>query len=115
LGSFEPHARIVRIHPVLDQPDVPSFFVRYVLFHELLHAALDDFARVRGRRVIHGPEFRRREHAFADTGRARRWEREHIDALIRSARTRKSLRAQAPRRRRPLATALSWIQRGLFD
>jgi hypothetical protein len=114
LGSFEPHARVVRIHPVLDQPAVPAFFVRYVLFHELLHAALDDLSRKGGRRVVHGPRFNARERAYAETEPARRWERAHIDALIRSARTGKPLPARA-QRVRPIAAAASWIQRRLFD
>ena len=28
------------IHPVLDQRSVPEWFVKYLLFHEILHAAL---------------------------------------------------------------------------
>jgi hypothetical protein len=85
LGSFEFAARVVRIHPVLDQPAVPRWFVRYVLFHEFLHAALDE-PRGKGRRVLHGPQFRQREREYADYQRAREWEATHIDALIRSAR-----------------------------
>jgi hypothetical protein len=117
LGSFEATTRIVRIHPVLDQAAVPRFFVRYVMFHELLHAVLDEPPRGNGRRVHHGPQFRRRERAFADTERAFAWEREHIDALIRSARTGQPLSlGRAPRRRaRPLASTATWLQRTLFD
>lgn len=116
LGSFEPLARIVRVHPVLDSPAVPSSFVRYVLFHELLHAVVDEGEHGRSRRVLHGPEFRRRERAFAGTSGALRWERENIDALLRAARARVPLPASSPRRRaRPLSRALAWVQRSLFD
>lgn len=91
LGTFDPVDRCVRIHPVLDQRAVPSYFVRYVVFHELLHAALEDEAGARrtagGRRELHGREFRARERAFGDTARALAWERAHLDALFRSART----------------------------
>lgn len=114
LGSFEATTRVVRIHPVLDQAAVPRFFVRYVMFHELLHALLDESRGSGGRRVHHGPRFRERERAFADTERAFAWEREHIDALIRSARTGKPLAVQR-RRTRPIDRAAQWLQRTLFD
>lgn len=85
LGSYDYAARVVRIHRVLDAPEVPPWFVRYVLFHELLHAALEE-PDEGGRRVLHGPRFREREARYRDFERARVWESRHIAALIRSAR-----------------------------
>ena len=93
LGTYDVAQHLVRIHRVLDQPAVPRFFVRYVLFLELLHAALPP--RREGARVVHhGQDFRSRERAYPDFERAKVWEREHIDRLIRSARTGKPLPAQ---------------------
>lgn len=86
LGSFDPVDRVVRLHPALDSADVPTWFVRYVLFHELLHSVLDRPERAKGRRVIHGPEFVARERAYPDFERALAWEREHVHGLIRAAR-----------------------------
>jgi hypothetical protein len=108
LGSFEFASRVVRIHPVLDQPAVPRWFVRYVLFHELLHAALDE-PHQNGRRVLHGPRFRQRESEYADFQRARSWEAAHIDALIRSARRGKEMAMPKATRTRG-----NWVQRLLF-
>jgi hypothetical protein len=85
LGSYDAGTRVVRVHRVLDAPDVPAWFVRYVLFHELLHAAFDEHD-ASGRRLLHGPCFRARERLYADFARARAWEKAHIDALIRRAR-----------------------------
>lgn len=110
LGSFEFASRVVRIHPVLDQAAVPQWFVRYVLFHELLHAALDE-PRQGSRRVLHGPQFRRREREYADYQRARAWETAHIDALIRSAR--RGIELERPRAARASART-TCIQRMLF-
>jgi hypothetical protein len=113
LGSFDSITRSVRIHPVLDSDAVPDWFVRYVVFHELLHAVLDEPSNGRSRRVIHGPEFRRRERAYADLDRALRWEKEHIDSLIRCARAEKPL--ALPRKPRERAEApRNWLQRLLF-
>jgi hypothetical protein len=86
LGSFDPVDRVVRLHRTLDSRDVPEWFVRYVLFHEFLHSVLDQPARSKGRRVIHGPEFKAREKAYPDFERALEWEREHVRGLIRAAR-----------------------------
>jgi predicted metal-dependent hydrolase len=109
LGSFEFASRVVRIHPVLDQAGVPQWFVRYVLFHELLHAALDE-PRQGSRRVLHGPQFRSREREYVDFQRARAWETAHIDALIRSAR--RGVDLARPKVARKGARA--WVQRTLF-
>lgn len=103
LGTYDAVQNLVRIHRVLDQPAVPEFFVRYILFHELLHAAFPP-RREAGRTVHHGPEFRRLERAYPEFVRAKAWEREHIERLITSARTGRPLdakrrtRNQAPSR-----------------
>jgi len=94
LGSCDPRRAWIRIHPVLDQAGVPRFFVRSIVHHELLHAVLPPRRGSDGRNVIHGPEFRRRERAYADYERARAWEIEHIDELVRSARTGQPLRTR---------------------
>lgn len=86
LGSFDPDPRLVRIHPVLDQAGVPAWFVRFVLFHELLHAAHPPERGSDNRWVHHGPVFRRRERAYVDFERAVEWERRNLRALITAAR-----------------------------
>jgi hypothetical protein len=115
LGSYDAVARAVRIHPVLDSAHVERWFVRYVLFHELLHAVLDAPRNEHdARRLHHGPEFRRRERAYSDTARALDWEKLHVRALIRCAR---EARPFEPARRRATARApraKSWVQRLLF-
>ena len=87
LGSFDPEAGLIRVHPVLDQAAVPRFFVRYVLYHELLHALGPDERGPGGRRLHHGPRFREREKAYADYGRALAWQEAHLARLLRSAST----------------------------
>lgn len=112
LGSYEPDLGLVRIHAVLDQAAVPRFFVRYVLFHELLHAAVPARRGRGGRRVFHGPEFARRERAYPDYERAIAWQDENVERLIRSARTGKSMSARV--RRRSARETLRAVQRLLF-
>jgi len=78
LGSYAADQDLVRIHPVLDHETVPEWFVRFVLFHEILHAAVDPHG--------HGPGFRARERSYADYRRAVSWQREHFGRLLRRAR-----------------------------
>ncbi len=96
LGSFNPNTRTIRVHPVLDQPAVPGWLVRYVLFHELLHAALPAERDSAGRLRHHGPQFRAREEAYPDHARAVEWERQHLSKILRSARAGKPLRSKRP-------------------
>ena len=84
LGSFDPQTRVIRIHPVLDHPSVPEFFVRFVLFHELLHAAIPTKAQPGSRH--HPPAFRRRERAHPDYKSAVKLEASELDSWIRRAR-----------------------------
>jgi hypothetical protein len=76
LGSYCPRDRLIRIHPRLDHESVPEFFVRYIVFHEMLHADLGIADGENGRRRIHTPEFKLRERAYPDYARAIAWQDE---------------------------------------
>ncbi len=89
LGSYDPLTHVVRVHPVLDQAKVPSWFVSYVLMHELLHAVFPPRRASAQRWVHHGPDFNAREQAHPDYARAQSWEKKNLAALIRSARSTK--------------------------
>jgi len=82
LGSYTAQERLIRIHPRLDRPYVPRYFVSFVVFHEMLHHVLPA-SRVGGRRMLHPPEFRDRERAFRFYERAIAWEKSHLDRLLR--------------------------------
>jgi len=83
-GSYTHGQRVIRIHPLLDQEFVPAYFVRYIVFHEMLHAVMGIGEDDRGRRSIHSPEFRRREKAYPDYERAKAWadDKAHFRQLL---------------------------------
>jgi hypothetical protein len=83
LGSYSYEDRLVRVHRVLDDPDVPRYVVEAVVYHEMLHADMPPEER-NGRRFFHTPEFRRRERLYRNLGRAERWITDNLTALIRS-------------------------------
>jgi hypothetical protein len=74
---------VIRIHPLLDQPFVPRWFLEYVLYHEMLHSVVPEEVDSTGRRRIHTQEFYRRERAFPRYHRARRWETENLARCLR--------------------------------
>jgi len=73
-GSYTASDHVVRIHPALDQDFVPGYFVRYIIFHEMLHAHLGAPKRPSGRRAVHGRAFLERERAYPDYARAVAWQ-----------------------------------------
>jgi hypothetical protein len=81
MGAYLHETRTILIHPALDQPDVPGYFVATVVFHEMLHQAVPAVSRD-GKRFVHTAAFRRREREFPDHERARRWERAHLDRVL---------------------------------
>jgi hypothetical protein len=83
LGVYDHHSREIRIHPALDRPDVPSFFVEFIVFHEMLHQLFPS-GPGRSRRVHHPRAFRDREKSFPSYEAAIRWERQNLRVLLRS-------------------------------
>jgi hypothetical protein len=82
-GVYVQDARLIRIHPTLDRPEVPEFYVAAVVFHEMLHQAVPA-REIGGRRIVHGSEFRRRERTYPDHGRAKAWEEKNLPLLLSS-------------------------------
>jgi len=72
-GTIQEEDRIIRINPRLDQPFVPLWFLRYILYHEMLHAFVPDEIGPDGRRREHTAELNRRERAYPLYYRALRW------------------------------------------
>jgi hypothetical protein len=81
MGVYDHLTRTIRIHPSLDRPEVPLFFVEYIVFHEMLHQAVP--GRDAGsRKQHHGPEFRARERRYPDYARALAWEKANLNLLL---------------------------------
>jgi hypothetical protein len=73
LGSYSERSDTIRINPVLDKKSVPRFYVAFIVYHEMLHAAMG-ITRKGGRRSVHSRDFRKRERLFKDFEKARAWE-----------------------------------------
>ncbi|MFT5058674.1 MAG: hypothetical protein ACI89E_001453 [Planctomycetota bacterium] len=86
LGSYSREPDLVRIHPLLDDASVPEFFVRYIIFHELLHAVHPSHKDPAGRWVHHSRTFRQRERQYPDYERALRWEHKDLWSVAKKQR-----------------------------
>jgi hypothetical protein len=84
MGSYSADSRVIRIHPALDQPKVPRYFVEWIVFHEMLHHVYRARRGDDGRRCVHPPEFVEHERRFHDFHRAQAWENENLDLLLRA-------------------------------
>lgn len=82
LGTYHFEHHFIRIHPRLDHPEVPEWFVGFVVFHELLHHHLGVATRG-GRRVLHPPAFREAESRHPRYCDAQEWERLELPKLLR--------------------------------
>jgi len=71
LGHYDPVHHTITLSPVLDSPEVPDFVIRYIVYHEMLHAVFEDGAPPARRH--HPPEYRRAEKAYPDYGRAKKF------------------------------------------
>lgn len=72
---------VILINRLLDNERVPSYYLEYIVYHELLH---DIFSihRSHGRWVRHPAEFQAREKACPLYAGAREWEISELQALV---------------------------------
>lgn len=78
LGSAVVAERLIRIHPVLDNPQVPGWFLDFVIFHEMLHLYIPPYRTTTGRNAIHSPEFEWIEERHPHYTAARAWEKKWV-------------------------------------
>lgn len=83
LGNYDFNDHLIRIHPVLDRPWVPRYFIAYIIFHEMLHH-IYPACGTDERRALHSAEFLEHERKFRWYERAIAWEARNIRRLLRS-------------------------------
>jgi hypothetical protein len=96
-GSYDPVLRLIRIHPVLDRPEVPLYFLESVLHHEMLHHHLGGVPDAAGRTVYHSRAFRDAERRHPWHRQALAWEKANLAHLLRVSRADLRRAAGVPR------------------
>ncbi len=98
LGSYDSSTRMVRIHPLLDTPKVPAWFIQSIIHHEYLHRVLGP---------AHNRRFHRHETRFRYYRESKMWLHRHLPMLLgrRPRPARRSVR-RPPSDTREVQTAL---------
>ncbi len=73
LGSYNHITTEIRIHPLLDSPDIPAFFIQSVIHHEYLHHVLG---------ASHNRRFHKEERKFRYYRESKEWIRHHLWLLL---------------------------------
>lgn len=86
-GLYYDSLKLIKIHRILDDPFFPSYFVSYVVYHEMLHSVVPGVVDEKGHLRVHTPSFKEREREFVDYDKAMHWERVHKEQIFRHGRT----------------------------
>ncbi|MBI1824743.1 MAG: hypothetical protein HY200_01155 [Nitrospirae bacterium] len=82
-GNFESFSNLIKINPALDQVKVPGFFIRYIVYHEMLHAKIENTTPApSGRKLHHSGAFCELEKGFKEYHQAIDWEKRNIHLFI---------------------------------
>jgi len=73
LGSYNHITTEVRIHPLLDSPEIPAFFIQSIIHHEYLHHVLG---------ASHNRRFHAQERQFRYFRESKEWIRRHLWLLL---------------------------------
>jgi CRISPR/Cas system CMR subunit Cmr6 (Cas7 group RAMP superfamily) len=79
LGSYNHITTEIRIHPLLDSPGIPAFFIQSVIHHEYLHHVLG---------ASHNRRFHKEERKFRYHRESKEWIRRHLWLLLGTKRNR---------------------------
>lgn len=69
LGSYNHHTAEIRIHPILNAPNIPAFFIQSVIHHEYLHHVLG---------AHHNRRFHQHERKFHYHRESQEWIRRNL-------------------------------------
>src|SRR5688572_19224107 len=73
LGSYNHATAEVRIHPILNAPNIPTFFIQSVIYHEYLHHVLGPH---------HNRKFHQHERQFRYHRESQEWIRRNLFLLL---------------------------------
>lgn len=81
-GQYYDHLKLIKIHRMMDDPFFPEYFVRFVVYHEMLHEVIPGYVDERGFFRTHGAKFKEEERKFLDYEKAITWERKNKKFLF---------------------------------
>lgn len=76
-GQYLESLKLIKIHKKLDSAKCPEYFIRFVIYHEMLHNVYPPYVDETGKSRIHGPEFKQAEKQFKEYQKAKDWEKKY--------------------------------------
>lgn len=76
LGSYHLDKKCIKINRILDRPDVPHYYISFIVYHEMLHHLFPP-VMTKKRRKIHHPRFKVEERRFEEYDLAMHFARCH--------------------------------------
>lgn len=81
-GLFQESQKLIKIHKMMDNPFFPEYFVKFVIYHEMLHHVCPSYYDIRGKHHIHSKEFKEKEKQYKDYKLSKLWLKKHYDKLF---------------------------------
>lgn len=82
LGRFCSVEEIIWMNHFLDQPKIPSYFISFVIFHEIAHYFVGTAVDKNGRHRLHGSDFKEFEKKFVHYQIAKEWQKKNQKILL---------------------------------
>lgn len=80
-GLYHDPLKLIKINRLLDSPSFPSYFLEYVVYHEMVHHVCPSYYE-NGVHKIHTREFKKQELKFKHFQLAQKWLEEHTEYLF---------------------------------
>lgn len=81
-GLYQDPLKLIKVNRLLDSLSVPIYFLRFVIYHEMLHCACPAYIDEKGVQRMHGKPFKEKEKEFVEYKRALKWLRDNKTRLF---------------------------------
>jgi len=72
-GSYHHKPKLIKINRLLDRKEVPGYFIRYIIYHEMLHYVHPPIRQKNGKKSIHHKIFKEKEQEFKEHDLAKKF------------------------------------------
>lgn len=76
-GLYYEPLKLIKVHRLLDDPTIPEYIIKFVVYHEMLHYVCPAYRDDRGFQRIHSKEFKVKEKEFYQYHLAQKWMKEN--------------------------------------
>lgn len=81
-GLYHEPLKLIKINRLLDRKETPTYFVEYIVYHEMLHEVYRPEIRSNGYRCVHTKIFKEKEKEFHHFSSAKAWEEKFKSTLF---------------------------------